>query len=392
MVNPSPEVCKRVVSFLHPYATRDLKALCLVSKAFERATRPVLFRQVILTDFPQVIAFGQCIRENPELGKMILEFRVMGRHQLRFSPEQRVELYALHYWNAVADVLARAPNLNALIIYDPLIESLPPLRVPQEEAYPFQLERCGVKLWWNDAFLEFLVTQHRLVTLQLYEPYDERDNFEIPANCWPNLTNFSGTLVSALEIAEGAAPNVRHMCMRLDDATSPTIAYCMPQLASLRKTLRSLKLAGLEPGDVENTLAAIARNFPDLQYIGALPLPVLDRTAFLSSLTAFPDLRHLQVDLTRWRPQPHAQHALRAIVTQLKAFAPSLRMVTLWVPQGKWMYHIRDGEWEGAPDGTQSIWQCNSWMEQVSLEYLPSAWLRAHQDRLRPKDSMKDNI
>ena len=52
-------------------------------------------------------------------------------------------------------------------------------------------------------------------------------------------------------------------------------------------------------------------------------------------------------------------------------------MVTLWVPQGKWMYHIRDGEWEGAPDGTQSVWQCNSWMEQVSLEYLPSAWLRA---------------
>ncbi|KAL1743666.1 hypothetical protein HDZ31DRAFT_40393 [Schizophyllum fasciatum] len=367
MVNPSPEVCKRIVSFLNPFASSDLKTLCLTSKAFERAARPVLYRLVSLTEFNQAISFTQRIRDNPELGKMIYELRIITRHQLRL-PAQALEEYTLYYWKGVLEVLARAPNLTALFIYDSFLDTFPPLSA--DAVFPFQLERCTLRLCWNDSLVRFLTTQHALSVLQCYDLADERGTLAIPDGCWPKMHSFAGSLTSAMEIAEGAAPRLQCLCLRLDTATSPTVAYYLPQLDALRPTLRSLKLVGLDAHDVDSAISAAARFFPDLQFIGALPLPPVERTAFCEALTRFNDLRHIQVDLNRWRPQPQSPAPLRAIVTQLKIFAPTLRMVTIWMPHGKWMWMIRDGEWEPNPDATQALWNCNSWIDQVDLPFL----------------------
>lgn len=365
MVNPSPEVCKRIVAFLSANATGDLKSLCLTSKAFERAARPVLYRIINLSNINQTIVFADRIRGNTELGKMILEFRILSPTQYRMS-QQLLDECSGPYWDSILGSLMHMPHLVNLFLYEPMLDVLPPI----EPVFPFHLERCTVRLAWSDSLIRFLAAHRALLSLHVYENTDdERGSLPIPQNCWPELHTFSGPLTSAVELAEGAAPHLRHLYMRLDSATSSTAAYYIPQLEALRPTLRSLRMLPLDPSE-DSALDAISRTFPDLQYVGTFPLPIVNRVRFFESLSRFHDLRHLQVDISRWRPQPASHHILRGIVSQLKIYATSLRMVTVWVPQGKWMWTYHDGEWESTADGTLSMFNCNSWVEEVDLAWM----------------------
>lgn len=311
------------ICILDELPRETLRHLCLTCKLMCSRARPVLYNTVAL-NFPRA-AISACITlaDNPHLASLVHVFR------LHVAPNS-----TLAFWEQVAFALQNMTSLTVLHISD-----VSSANAQLRETFASVLTHVpsSVKLteltWtstWDESADDWLATQHSLRSLVIYDAATTYcPPVVLDAILWPSLQFAEVTTLVAPPICSAAPLQTLKIYIDTEAEQHIFLSDILPRLQN-SKTLRVLNVWTIRPVHVAHeALALIATALPDMQFVGVLPLPLQDRSAFHAALMCFHTLSALEVDATHFKPPPGLA-AQRALAWELSGFCPSLRLFNIW--------------------------------------------------------------
>ncbi|THH09489.1 hypothetical protein EW146_g8672, partial [Bondarzewia mesenterica] len=294
----------------------------------------------------------------------------------------------------IHDALENLPHLQTLIIPDPYGgDNIPngsssttfswilPLRPP------FQLREAKILLPYDAHTAAFLASQPTLRAIHITEAVpsltlddmfptdtDAQGEGDKDAPPLPELVLFDGPMGVAARLLD--SPLVR---LQVFQHHENDLRVFIPRLARVR-TLRAFSMHFVSEQRVVEVVRLIAKYCPQIRHIGVLSLPSISvcctsRSSFVTRkilkytwcdqrsglhahLLSFTALSSLEVDLTRWLPQPSAP-LQRVVATELRMYCPTLQVFIVWYGSHRFVWQLKDdggeGDWklrmESAGDG-----------------------------------------
>ncbi|OBZ71087.1 hypothetical protein A0H81_08944 [Grifola frondosa] len=243
----------------------------------------------------------------------------------RSSRNQSVPLPP-HFWRAIQDALAHMDNLEGLLIHDPSGSNTWVLNSPD---FRFQLREASFHLIWDANMVAFLETQHKLRSLSTMDAAEEGPLQPLALDTLQSLEAYNGPV---LVVAELLPCPLTHLQIAVDEETAPILPTVVADLGRAKKKLRGLNILYLPEHLVLETLQLISTSVfsSTLRHLGLLSWPVCERHRVHGCLMNFRCLAVMELDLTRWDPQPSLPMQLM-LVTELHIYCSSLRHVIFWL-------------------------------------------------------------
>ncbi|KDQ51533.1 hypothetical protein JAAARDRAFT_503694 [Jaapia argillacea MUCL 33604] len=350
-----PEICTRIAQFSRP---SDLPALCRTRKCFLIPAQSKLYHTLMLGDpFIACHPLLQTI-QNSSIGSYVRSLFIYQDDRLysrRPIPDT--------FWKVLQRALGSMPNLEHLLIFDPTLSHSWVLNDPGN--ITFQLREAKFRLAWDEHTVAFFETQRKLTFLQCSDSPEGEPRSPLPTGALPTLRAFDGPMLVAVELLQ--CP-LTHLQVAIDMEAEPHSTafinlFCQYQC---RKTLRSLSLLELRPEKGLETLASVANSIPDIRYLGIIPFISVNRHKFHKILMSFTSIKVLELDLTTWHPQPMPPPFQRAIVAEIRVYAPSLQQISLWVDRNRFMWTVNkeSNTWTWAADAGRVAYNEALWRYQ----------------------------
>ncbi|TFK48852.1 hypothetical protein OE88DRAFT_1646942 [Heliocybe sulcata] len=336
-----PEILSRIVHFTPPGP--DLAHLCLASHALLAPAQAKLYHTIHLSEPHQTFSACTTLTAHPRLAALVSSLWVY------IDPRRTQHRGALPraYWDAVRGALTHASALRSLVLFDSVAQHTWVLAPP---ALPFQLAEAKIKFLYDDNVARFLHSQKSLTQLHLVdhpEPLNQHAPM-LPPNSLPELREYEGPAYVAAQLANSPITHMQACLSRPYDRQLPRLLSCIPNWPRLR-ALNILNIPNGPTGEdfPSETTNLIATYAPHLHHLGAIPLPIMNRTPIHRALTRFPYLRVLEIDLQAWLPQP-PEHLQRTLASELRVYCPTLEVVAMWLPQqcrADWHVDQETHEW-----------------------------------------------
>lgn len=301
------------------------------------------------------IAFKACqsIADTERLGLYIREFYI---YQDSYRRVHNTTL-PLHFWEAVQAALVKMHNLELLYVHDPAGCNT---FILDSARIKFQLRHAQFHLDWDQHMVEFLSTQRCLEILQVTEGPDILQP-QLPHDALPVLRQFTGTITVAAQLLTSP---LTHMQLNCDNTTYAFLDAFISRLFDVRSSLRSLSILEIPDAMAVDMLRTISVTCPQLQYVGVLSFPSRhvsllyfycvnhaiksfmssQRERFHRSLMSFPYLRAMEIDITKWDPQPTGI-LQKVITTELRMFCPSVEVIAIWVGLNRFLWSLEGDNW-----------------------------------------------
>lgn len=322
----SPELCAKIVQWSSSKRS-DLAALCLTSKAFQREAEVKLYANLNFSMTTQAHLACRTLIAQDRLASLVKVFW--------FNQDNRrtATLLGPAFWEAIHGALTKMRNLENLLLFD---HGYSNTWIFDPTQIHFQLLEAKLRFAWDMNVVRFLESQKRLQVFHLYDQMEEIGAEINPARL-PPLNVLDAALMIGIQFF--SCP-LTHLQLVLDSDILPSLLLeILAGLAPLHKTLRSLNL--LEMHEILSTRAfeIVANCCPLLRHVGHFPLPIENRHEFHASLLRLHYLRTIELDVTRWVPQPILT-SQRALATEIKTFCPTIRTVAFWMgaTRFKWTY------------------------------------------------------
>jgi len=281
------------------------------------------------------IAFKACqsIADTERLGLYVRDFYIYQESSRR---GHNMTL-PLHFWQAVQAAFAKMHNLELLYIHDPAgVNTF----ILDSTRIKFQLRHAQLRLDWDQHIVDFLSTQRRLDVLQVADGPDILEP-HLPRDALPVLHQFTGAITVAAQLLNCPLTHLQVTC---DNVASAFLDAFISSLFDVRSSLRSLSILEIPDAMAADMLRTIAISCPQLQYIGVLSFPSRHRERFHRSLMSIPDLRAMEIDITKWDPQPTGI-LQKVITTELRMFSPLVEIIAIWVGQNRFVWSLEGDAW-----------------------------------------------
>lgn len=258
-VNLSPELYGKIVDCA-ALRTKDLLALCLTCKAFQRAAEIRLYNHVALSE-PQQTIDGCCtLIQNGRLAQHVRGFW--------FNPDARTCSSLEHdFWGMIRRALIACQNMEALLISDPTFTNTWVLDCPE---FTFRLREAKLRFVYDENIIHFLESQPAIRMLHIYDFADDDILHTIRPNSLPLLETFDGTLSVGGQFIPS---KLCHLQMVIDCDMEFSLQL-LPQLSLLRKNLRSLSLLDVPSEMSLPALDIVSQVLPNIRHLGLFPYPV----------------------------------------------------------------------------------------------------------------------
>jgi len=344
----SPELCSRIVRWVR---RSDLQALCLTCKAFQPKAETKLYEVILLGDPDAVYRVCKSIVSKNHLGPHVRTFFIYHDQQ---RPQQRA--YPPLFWDAVHSALAKMPNLDTVLIYDPTISNT---WIFDPNHVKFQLREAKLHLVWDARIVHFLETQKKLRSLQVLNNPAQEKRAGIHPKALRSLEIFDGPLLVAAELLSSP---LTHLQAYIGNEARSQLLSVIPHLAKTSRTLRALNLLDI-PEDLVNTVTLlISTACPGLHFLGILPLPTHNRHTIHLALTSMHGLQALEVDVTQWNP-PLIGTFQRTVAAELRIYCPSIRSIKFWIGLNRFFWTIEADVWSCKHDICQYRHNDGAWTE-----------------------------
>ncbi|KAI1789942.1 hypothetical protein LXA43DRAFT_536296 [Ganoderma leucocontextum] len=355
MVQLPPEVYSAIAAYVH---TRDLLTLARTTKALQRAAEPRIYENVMLRDAQSAYHGCHSIMMRDGLRASYVKRFVLYQDQRRSGPRNNLAAVPVQFWLTIQLALTMTVNLDALIIWDPLIRHS---WILDHEQIRFQLREANIRLPWDAHVVEFLQKQDKLQALNACESNEDGPLCPLPPAALGALESFSGPV---LVVAELLGCPLTRLQILLDDDTAPILPTVVGDLGKIMKGLRSLSVIGMPGSLLMDTVQLVSTSVfaSNLRYLGVLPLPSTESSALNRCLMNMHALEVLEVDVTRWEPQP-PEWMHRPVLLGFRIYAPSLQQVIFWIgPTRVSWYLSHDGDWQsvrhmGRAPGNDGFWR-----------------------------------
>ncbi|KAF8901430.1 hypothetical protein CPB85DRAFT_1323747 [Mucidula mucida] len=293
--------------------TANLLPLCLVSKSICAIVARALYSTPVLESMRDFDLFMHAKRHFDLVDTLVL-----------YTPVTGAQGRAL---------LVQLPNLTVLYL-----NSLSPLQsdgdlklFSRPEEFPFQLVQLYLlRMPWDALVAAFVKTQRRsLKKLQISTSFPFLDPVSSSASTTPaeaidlpDLRHFTG-LASILPMLNAPLAFV--------DLNIEMNPMKCASLKVLPPTVKHLSLARVpdDPELGEYILEILASRCKNVKSIAGIPLPPQDRSKIHQALLKLPQLRSMELHITRaWNPTPGHQW-LRILASELRTYRPTLTQVSV---------------------------------------------------------------
>ncbi|PIL34866.1 hypothetical protein GSI_02653 [Ganoderma sinense ZZ0214-1] len=355
MVQLPPEVYSVIASYVH---SRDLLRLARTTKALQRAAEPRIYENVVLRDAQSAYLGCHSITMRDGLRAPYVKRFVLYEDPRRSSPRNNFSAVSAQFWLIIQLALTMTVNLDSLVFWDPLSAHS---WILNHEQIRFQLREANLRLPWDAHLVEFLQKQDKLQALNASDSAEDGPLCPLPPTALGALESFSG---SVLVVAELLGCPLTRLQIVLDDDTAPILPTVVGDLGKIMRGLRSLSMVNLPGSLLLETVQLVATSVfaSTLRYLGVLPLSCTEPDALNGCLMNMHALEVLEVDVTRWEPQP-PEWMHRPILLGFHMFAPSLNQVVFWVGSARVLWYLpHDGDWQrvrsaGRAPGNDILWR-----------------------------------
>ncbi|KAM5541202.1 hypothetical protein V8D89_005131 [Ganoderma adspersum] len=355
MVQLPPEVYSVIASYVN---ARDILKLARTTKALQRAAEPRIYEHVVLRDAQAAYLGCHSITMRDGLRAPYVKRFVLYQDPRRSSPRNNFTAVSAQFWLIIQLALTMMVNLDTLIFWDPLVSHS---WILDHEQIKFQLREANLRLPWDAHVVEFLQKQDKLQALNACDSVDDGPLCPLPPAALGALESFSGPV---LVVAELLGCPLTRLQVILDDDTAPILSPVLGDLAKIMKGLRSLSVVNMPGSLLLETVQLVSTSVfaSSLRYLGVLPLSCTELDALNGCLMNMHALETLEVDVTRWEPQP-SEWMHRPILLGFHIFAPSLTQVIFWIGPTRVSWYLpSDGDWQnarhmGRAPGNDTIWR-----------------------------------
>ncbi|KAF8955852.1 hypothetical protein BDZ97DRAFT_2063373 [Flammula alnicola] len=346
----SPEICRKIASFLAGPERRDLLALCLTCKAFQREAEPRIYTQLVFGDPQRTLGACNTIINNERLALLVRTFW--------FNLEPRCSRVNLgrDFWLVVQKALIATANLEVLLICDNTFSNSWIFDAPE---ISFRLREARLKFAWDASIVRFLETQQSLRMLHFYDAVDDVPHHMQPY-ALPDLKMFDGTLMIGTQFLSS---NISHLQLVVDSEPGPALTF-LSLFGSLRKTLRAFSLLDVPEELTIRVLSILSQTLPDLRHIGLFPYPMTANTQrheFHKDLMTMHYLYSIELDLARWNPLPNSPSSQRSLAAELRTFCPSITVVIFWMGTTRIRWAYSNQQWQSRVETQQFPQLSETW-------------------------------
>lgn len=275
MVSLSPELCGRIAYFTGSNNLRDLRALNLVSKAFQKGAEPRLYRTLHFRDPRRAILACRSIVNNPRLGPHVHCFGFQQDDRLRNVP---VNL-GRDFWGLIQGALVTMSNLEILHLLDASFSNSWLLDFPTT---PFLLKHLDIRFSWDKHIVSFIDSQKELRILHAYDPGDEPIISSILPESAPDLRVFDGSMTVGLQFV--TRPNKLARVQLFVDGMGDTPLDQLSRFRHMSKTLRTLNFMEVPAHLSLPILRIVAEAYPNLEHLGVFPYTFSEVHHFIVSV------------------------------------------------------------------------------------------------------------
>jgi hypothetical protein len=343
-MNFSLEIYRLVISYLNNRA--DIAALCRVSRSFRYVAERALYNTLYMSaNSPMTIPLCETLSTQVRVAGLVEAITI-------FVDEGEEDKMDDDYWSGVAGALRSTTQLrflNVLITGNGFV-SLSWILAD----CTFHLRSFHSVLEWDQGLIAFLSKQDLLRDLFLAH-YSSNHSSPLRAGLLPSLSTLES---EQLQAAASLVPHrpVTHVKTHFSRVQPHQKLIEFDRLCcSLQKSAQPI--LSLEISDdmptvefSQDLLSYIVNSFDKvvgLRYLGTLMLPVhghevgfslaltvscsqtkpTQRLVFYARLMCLPRLRHVQMDISHWRPLPQTFVALRALANELKLYCTEILSV-----------------------------------------------------------------
>ncbi len=282
MVQLPPEVYGVIASYVN---TRDLLTLARTTKVLQRVAEHRIYEHVMFRDAHSAYVGCHSITMRDGLRALYVKRFVLYQDPRRSGPRNNLAAVPVQFWLTIQLALTMTVNLDALIIWDPVISHS---WVLNHEQIKFQLREANLHLPWDAHMVEFLQKQDKLQALSACDSNEDGPLCPLPPAVLSALQSFSGPV---LVVAELLGCPLTRLQITLDDDTAPILHTVLGDLGKIMKGLRSLSVINLPGNLLLETVQLVSTSVfaSTLRYLGVLPLPCTEVSCPGPS-SCFPDI------------------------------------------------------------------------------------------------------
>lgn len=343
----------------HVGSRADLCTLCRVNKEFQRAAERALYNTIYASDVWDTFGMCSLFARTPRLAAIVENLTLfVGDEDDSDSRPQLEVCLPNDFWPTVSEALHQTTRLRFLNLH--LENAGDPAQAWILNGTAFRLRSFHCDLQWDGHLVSFLNTQTDIHDLYIVDYSEDTAQTStsvsspLDPGALPNLSTLECTFAEA---ACALAPT--RPISRLKTCFSKTrplekreeLLLLFSKLIETTHPLRSLDIADSSYSDSFSMelLASVVRlqsQVHDLHYLGTLVLPIdghvvrssasvgrcllthfFKRLKFYGLLRSLSSLECVEVDISEWEPSPRIPAGVRALVSELRLYCPSLQQV-----------------------------------------------------------------
>ncbi|EIW81583.1 hypothetical protein CONPUDRAFT_105008 [Coniophora puteana RWD-64-598 SS2] len=333
----SPEIWRRIVQWSR---RADLPNLCLVCKPLQRAAEARLYESFAPREVNNYLLFCGTIATSNRFGAHVRSF--VDNHLFPHAPLTQ------NQWLTVKAALLKMPSLERLVIFHPADCNAWLL----DDALPFQLWEARLGLEWDPLLVNFLIKQKQLRVLQLFDgPSADPGAPGLSPGSLPQLLRLEAPLFVASHVLPFTS-SLTHLQIEVDPQATNGLESFLSDLGRHAPMLRALNVMHIPDTMAARCLKLISYSCPNLRHLGDISLPCDTRSEVHRHLMSMRHLRVLELDVSRWFPQPVGM-IQRLIITELRAYCPTLEIVSIWCGHNQNTWALEGDHWRNRSERAQ---------------------------------------